>query len=85
MAIYEELPMQLLVAVLVVTGIWFVTKRRGSVDHLLPGTRLPPCLMSIQILGSVPFVSVDANKLPNNFMELSKKYGNVFGLHLGVR
>ena len=85
MAIYEEPTSQLLFAVLVFTGIWFVSKRRSSVDHLLPGTRAPPCLMSVPILGSLPFVSVDANKLHQNFMELSNTYGNVFALHLGVR
>ena len=85
MAIYEEPTLQLLVAVLVFTGIWFVSKRRSSVDRLLPGTRVTPCLMSVPILGSLPFVSVDANTLHTTFMELSNKYGSVFALHLGAR
>jgi len=84
MQMFEGPTSQLLVAVLVLAGVWYVSKRRNSWSRLPPGTRVPPCLMSVPILGSLPFMSVDANDLHVYFMKQRAKYGNVFALHLGA-
>jgi len=85
MEILDEPASQFVIAVLLVTGIWYITKQRNSSSRPLPGTQVPPCLKSVPILGSLPFMSVDQNNMHEFFMEKSTKLGNVFALHLGSR
>jgi hypothetical protein len=84
-AYFSGLTMQLLVAVTAFLVSMLVVGRRRQASRMPPGSRHPPSMPSIPILGSLPFMEKDVNQMPRFLMEQTSRYGNVFALYLGSR
>lgn len=84
---FSGLIVQLLVAVTAFLISVLVVRRRQhrQASRMPPGSRHPPCMPSIPILGSLPFMEKDTNKMPRFLMKQTSRYGNVFALYLGSR
>ena len=78
---------QVLITLCVFLTTLFIAKRRllQKATSLPPGTRLPHCLPSVPILGSLPFMNNNPSEIHKFFMEQALKRGNVFGLYMGQR
>ncbi len=59
---------------------WIVNGRRRAKSK-----RLPPCIPSLPVVGSLPFMRVTMNHLHRYLMERSKQYGNIYSLYIGSR
>ena len=75
----------ILVSALILVVLRMVIMWSLKVSRLTPGTRLPPCLPAIPVVGSLPFMTFDPTETPRFFVEKTAKYGNVFALYLGSR
>ena len=83
--IIEPSWLTILISALTIIALRSVIKWRLQMSRLTPGTRLPPCLPSIPVVGSLPFMPSDPTATPRFLMEKTAKYGNVFALYLGSR
>jgi hypothetical protein len=76
---------QLLVAITTFVISWSVIRWRRQLISIHSDVRRPPCLPTVPILGSLPFLKVNMDTLHQYFMEQAMKYGNVFALYIGPR
>ena len=78
-----------LVQLVAVAGVllfcWFLLKTRSRMPNPHPGTRHPPCLTALPVVGSLPFLPSDATDMAHQFMEKSKSLGSVFALYFGSK
>ena len=81
----ESSTQQLLFGLVVLVVSWLVLRWRRQTAKLPPGTRRPPCLPSVPVLGSLPFMVNNLDTTHVYLMKKGKTLGNVFGFYLGSR
>jgi len=74
---------QILLAAMIFLVSLTIFKWRRLSTSLPVGARFPPCMVSLPIVGSMPFI--DANRLHKSLMEQAAKYGNIFTISLGSK
>jgi hypothetical protein len=82
---FSGLTMRLLAAAIAFLVSMLVVRWRRQASRIPPGYRYPPCMPSVPIVGSLPFMEKDVNQMPRFLMEQTSRYGNMFALYLGPR
>jgi len=80
---FTENPRQTLLAFAVVCLTVYVFHRRHRISY--SGCKLPPAVMSLPIIGSLPFLGTDFKDLTEFGISPRNKLGKIFSFRLGSK
>ena len=75
----------IIAAICAICLCWYFFNVQSQLPNPPPGTRHPPCLATLPVVGSLTFLESEMHKLAQQFMDKSKSLGAVFALYFGSK